>query len=209
MPANIGFTNYSFIEALANLHTVLIAGAIYPDNVFFAFSFVALTFIYILSKRVFTRKEHKMQVTVKKPGVPVGSYLAIFLSIDPIDNQYGPALRWVFEITSGPYISKTISRFTRPEFTTNNAAGKMLNGIVGRQVEADEEIDLSDYFGKLYQIEVKESPKGESVRVERCYPSNPKLNTIIRDRIGFPHPPKLPTMEELMLAGEGHQPEPE
>ncbi len=150
-----------------------------------------------------------MQVTVKKPGIPVGHYLAVFLRIDAVDNQYGPALRWVFEIAAGPYISKEISRFTRTEFTTANAAGKMLNGIVGREVEADEQIDLSDYFGKPYQIEVKESPKGESTRVERCYPSNPKLVTTVPSRIGFPHAPTLPSMEELMLAGEGHQPDPE
>lgn len=150
-----------------------------------------------------------MKVTVTKPGVPAGTYLTIFSRVENIDNQYGPALRWVFEITAGLYISKEISRFTRPDFTITNAAGKMLNGIVGRTVQADEEVDISDYYGRPYQVEVKESPKSESTRVERCYPSNPSLTTTVPSRTGFPKPPTLPTMDQLIMAGEGHRPEPD
>ncbi len=150
-----------------------------------------------------------MKVTVTKPGVPAGDYLAVFSRVENIDNQYGPAIRWVFTITSAPYISKEVSRFTPPDFTISNASGKILNGIVGRHIQADEEIEISDYFGRPYQIEIKESPKGESTRVERCYPLNPSLTTITPSRPGLPKPPQLPTMDQLIMAGEGHQPEPD
>jgi len=148
-----------------------------------------------------------MQVTIKKPGVPPGNYLARFSRIENVENQYGTAIRWVFTINSGPYTSKEISRFTTPDFTLTNAAGKMAEGVAGRKLEADEEIDLDQYFGKLYQVEVELAPKGESTRVARCYPANPELTVIHRGPM--PRPPELPTMDQLILAGAGHQPNPE
>ena len=106
-----------------------------------------------------------MKLVVSSGGVPAGSYQAAFKEAEAVDNDYGPGLRWVFEVASGPYAGQKTSRITAQTPTPKNACGRILAGLLGKKLTADEEIDLSNFVGNTYLIVVAETQTGMT-RVE-------------------------------------------
>lgn len=110
-----------------------------------------------------------MKLVLTSGGVPAGSYLAKFLGVEPTEaGQYGPGIKWSFEVITGRYAASKVCRTTGVFPTQKNSCGKMLMGISGKANEG-EEIDLADYVGKTYLIVLVQRPEGgtslESVSV--------------------------------------------
>lgn len=106
---------------------------------------------------------------VSAGGVPVGSYVANFVGIEPTSNEFGEGLKWEFEVASGPHKGQKTSRMTTNIPSLKNAAGKILAGLVGHTLTPGEQIDPVAYKGKPYLIVVAATDKG-STRIESVSP---------------------------------------
>jgi hypothetical protein len=108
-------------------------------------------------------------LTVKSGGVPAGSYTATFAGIEPQpenkEKGYAAGLRWKFTIDAGPQKGQTASRITSTSPTPKNAAGKMLTGLLGRELKEGESVDPDTLIGKRYMIVVA-AGQGGGTRVE-------------------------------------------
>ena len=101
-----------------------------------------------------------MKLILTHGGVPAGSYVAKFVGVQPSEpNQYGPGLRWTFEIVAGPHAGSKVSKTTGTNPTPKNQAGKMLIALSGKTVMG-EEIDLAACVGKNYLLVVVNRPEG-------------------------------------------------
>jgi len=97
-----------------------------------------------------------MKLSVSSGGVPVGSYRAKFLGVEPTQNDYGEGLRWKFQVIGGPHAGLAIARTTGKCPTPKNAAGKILSGLSGNPLTVGVEFDLATYVGKDYLVSVAE-----------------------------------------------------
>jgi hypothetical protein len=121
---------------------------------------VALGWLTGRSLNQFLFLEFLMKLILSNGGVPAGSYVAKFLGVEATEpNQYGPGIRWNFEIVSGPQVGAHIGRPTGVKPTPKNKCGQFLIGISGKSV-LGEEIDLSAYVGRNYLIVVVNRPEG-------------------------------------------------
>ncbi len=103
-----------------------------------------------------------MKLKVSSGGVPKGTYLAKFVSVESITNDYGPGLTWKWEVLRGPHAGQSVGRITTPTPTAKNACGKILSGLLGKSLSVDEEVDLSLLVGKAYLVVVVETDRGGS-----------------------------------------------
>jgi hypothetical protein len=117
-----------------------------------------------------------------KYGAPAGVYVGPFLSLDEFKGDgkprmghdgkpMGPAVEWQFEVGQGPHKGQIIGRITSAKPTAKNSCGVLLQGLVGRPLKPDEEVDVSQYVGKVYQLVVsasKENP--EKTYVTQIFP---------------------------------------
>jgi acyl-homoserine lactone acylase PvdQ len=113
----------------------------------------------------FFKEKFSMLLKITAGGVPAGSYHAIFKNAEAVTNDYGPGLRWIFEVVGGPHAGQTASRTTTQSPTTQNSCGKLLSGITGKPLSIGVEFELSAYIGKAYLIVVGEGKTG-ATRVE-------------------------------------------
>jgi hypothetical protein len=110
-----------------------------------------------------------------KFGAPVGVYVAKFLGIQPMKNEskvgrdgkpMGPAVEWQFEIVEGDHVGQIVGRITPAEPTSRNICGTLLNGLFGRTISPEEDVDTDPFIGKLYQVVIspgKENPEKTNV----------------------------------------------
>lgn len=91
-----------------------------------------------------------LSTSVKVLGacVPAGSYVAKFVDVEPINNDYGPGLEWRWEIVSGPHAGQMVKRTTSNQPTTKNICGQIIAGLKGKPLSANEDINLSEFVAK-------------------------------------------------------------
>jgi hypothetical protein len=107
---------------------------------------------------------------VKPAGPPPGSYRARFVGVEQTNHiEFGPGLRFVFEILSGPHAGLRASRVTPAAPTLTNAAGRMLSGLAGRPLRADEAVDADAFVGREYLLTVEQTMTG-ATRVATAVP---------------------------------------
>lgn len=104
-------------------------------------------------------------------GPPPGIYTGGFTEFKPTTSeQYGAGLCLTWTVDSGEHNGTKVSRTGKPQPTANNSMGKLLTGLLGRQMKAGESVNLSDFVGRRYTIVVGPSPSGKSTRVESVLP---------------------------------------
>ncbi|WP_171468901.1 hypothetical protein [Frigoriglobus tundricola] len=92
--------------------------------------------------------------------MPAASYRAKFVGVEPVEaNQFGPGLRWVFEVAAGQHTGTRVSRTTGAVPTLKNACGKFLMAVSGKNA-VGETVDLTTLVGKVYLIIVVQRPEG-------------------------------------------------
>jgi hypothetical protein len=110
-----------------------------------------------------------MKLKVCGGGVPAGAYAGKFLGIEPIPADpirgFGEGLRWQFEVLTGPHKGARTSRITTTKPSLKNACGKMLQGVCGKTLMLDEEVDLEAFVGHNYLVVVQATENG-AARVE-------------------------------------------
>lgn len=99
--------------------------------------------------------------------LPPGVYTAKFLGVEetPPNDEYGPGLRWKFEVLAGPQAGRQASRITGVNPTQKNAAGKLLASLIGQPLADGAEVDLAKYIGQRCTVVVGLAASG-STRVE-------------------------------------------
>lgn len=108
---------------------------------------------------------------VSEAGVPPGDYLAAYLGVEDTNHiDYGPGLRFQFEVTEGEYAGRKVSRYAPPQPTLGNITGRIIAGLVGRVLRRDEELDIEQYVGQEYRVTVEATEKG-STRVAKVAPT--------------------------------------
>jgi hypothetical protein len=70
----------------------------------------------------------------------------------------GPAIRWEWRITQGPYRGRVISRITSKQVTANNICHRLLRGVLGGEITPGEKVRVSHCVGLSYLIEVGPNP---------------------------------------------------
>jgi hypothetical protein len=113
-------------------------------------------------------------LTVSEGGVPPGTYSATFVGTEPQpenkERGFPPGLRWRFKISAGPLAGQIASRVTGPAPSPKNGCGKMLSGLLGRQLTPQEQVDPEKLVGQPCSIVVAPGQMG-GTRVEAVVPA--------------------------------------
>lgn len=104
-------------------------------------------------------------------GVPAGTYRGVLETIERTTHpEFGDGLRCGWRIVEGAYAGMIASRTCNPYPTPTNAAGKLMAGLLGRQIMPGEKVSLGACIGRSYMVVVGVGRNGQSTRVESCVP---------------------------------------
>lgn len=107
-------------------------------------------------------------------GVPAGTYTGIFKGIESVpplpDKDYGPAVKFIFEVTQGEHKGKTPTRITalpKGGPSHKNALGRMILALLGGESpKVGESPNIEALRGKEYLVIVSPAGEGKATRVE-------------------------------------------
>jgi hypothetical protein len=104
-------------------------------------------------------------------GVPAGAYTGVFKGFEPCETSKGAALRWSWEVTSGPHAGQTATCLTDPSKPTpRNKLGRLLTAMAGGKLGDGESFDPTTVVGKAYTVIVTPGSGGGGTRVETVAP---------------------------------------
>jgi hypothetical protein len=117
-----------------------------------------------------TKSLFKVTVEESFESVPVGGYRTKFLRVEEAEGskEYGPALRWCFEVTDGALTGKLATALTGTKFTAKTNAGKLLSQLQGKALEKGQTVDLSQFIGQVYAANVIATESG-STKVDSVF----------------------------------------
>jgi hypothetical protein len=103
--------------------------------------------------------------------LPVGSYFTMFKSVEPFSNASGTVKdkwRWAWEVVSGTHKGKMATALTDQKLTAMNHAGRLVSGMAGRGLQANEDVSalLASFVGKPFLVSVATGPKGGKPSVQ-------------------------------------------
>ena len=104
-------------------------------------------------------------------GPPPGIYTGKFSDVKQTESaEYGPGVCLTWTVDAGDHNGAKTSRTGKPVPTAANIIGKLISGLMGRQMKPGESVNLSEFIGRRYTLVVGMSPSGKSTRVESCIP---------------------------------------
>lgn len=127
----------------------------------------------------------KLTFTKSKFDVPEGQYVTRFAGLEMLDPKPGeaprlgrdgkpmaPGMAWRFEILEGPETGKQADRVTGRIPGPKNVCGRFLAAVTGQLLKDGMEVDLDQYVGKRYRVNVvpKEQSEGTCVSDQGIVP---------------------------------------
>ncbi len=110
-----------------------------------------------------------------------GVYLAKLADLQEEEGQFGPFVKWSFELNEEGYEGQTIrGQSSMPEtFTAGTKMWQWAQGLLGRAIRPGETIDLMDLIGNecLLTIGHKETDRGTFATVDAVNPVRRKKPT--------------------------------
>ncbi len=106
--------------------------------------------------------------TPRKPLEP-GEYVARLVRCRPHRSEHGPVVVLAFDVDG-----REVLRHVSTKCTNSNAAGRMVAGLLGRQMEPGKPVDLRPLINKPFRITVERRSDGV-VRVADNPPPSPVL----------------------------------
>jgi hypothetical protein len=104
-------------------------------------------------------------------GPPPGTYKAVLTAIESTTHpEYGEGLRFSWQIAEGMSAGLLAARTCNPHPTPTNATGRLMAGLLGRQIKPGEKVSLAGCIGRNYMVVVGMGRNGQSTRVESCVP---------------------------------------
>jgi hypothetical protein len=89
-----------------------------------------------------------------------GSYEAIFMRYEGDEMEHGPVFKLFFEITNDhEYEGKELSRLVSQKFNPQSHLFQTVQGLLGRPIRPNEEIDLDDLVGRPCVLNVGHNVK--------------------------------------------------
>jgi hypothetical protein len=84
---------------------------------------------------------------------PPGRHVVELDSVTEIENDIGPALRWVFRIPNGPDAGRTYEKVTGREMILGTALGDLVEMLYGRKLAVGDSVDpIGDCVGKRFVL---------------------------------------------------------
>jgi hypothetical protein len=104
-------------------------------------------------------------------GPPAGIYVATFEGVKSTNHeQWGPGAQFSMKVAAGQHAGTVSTRTGKPTPTARNITGKLLTGLLGRQIAPGEKINLAGLIGKKFRIVVEKGADGESTRLGAIMP---------------------------------------
>lgn len=97
-------------------------------------------------------------------GLPIGSYAARFTAAEPFDNEFGPAVKLIFEVLQGEHQGQKASRICSAKLSPKSNLFKFLQAFKGGKLELGDQIDLFSFLGQQGMM-IVEATTGGSTRV--------------------------------------------
>jgi hypothetical protein len=105
-----------------------------------------------------------VKLKVSPGGVPPGNYTTTFAGLENVTSEkYGEGLRWKFKVAQGMHAGQMASRITGLTPSPRNACGKMLSGLLGRQLNPDEEVEVGQFIDQVFMAVVAAAENGTRV----------------------------------------------
>jgi hypothetical protein len=87
--------------------------------------------------------------------LPQGLYVGEFLGIEARESTNGEYRRWGWEILEGTYAGRKVYANTSTNFGPQAKARQWVENIVGRELEAGEQIDVNDLVGGKHHLMIE------------------------------------------------------
>lgn len=131
-----------------------------------------------------------MEFVMGSGGVPVGSYRAKFVGVEPYterQEQYGPGLALRFEVLDVEHAGAVATRICSQKMTPKSVLGKLAVAIKGSAIAHGESFSFANYVGVTGSIIVEETDSGGS-----------RVSAFLRDST----PTAQPTPQPATSSGE-------
>jgi hypothetical protein len=129
-----------------------------------------------MEKKIMPENPWIVQAPKQIEQVPIGSYTAKFQGVSTLQLPTGEdKWRWAWKINNGEHANKEASALTDIAINLNTHAGRLISGLLGRQLVAGEDVEqvIEGCKGKTYIVSVQPGPKGgkPAVRMVAALPT--------------------------------------
>jgi hypothetical protein len=88
-------------------------------------------------------------------ALPQGLYVGELFDIEPRESANGEYRRWGWEVLEGPYAGRKVYANTSTNFGPQAKARQWVENILGRELEAGEQISTEDLVGGKHHLMVE------------------------------------------------------
>ena len=88
-------------------------------------------------------------------ALPPGLYVGKLLDIESRESANGEYRRWGWEILEGPYAGRKVYANTSTNFGPQAKARQWVENVLGRELEAGEQVGLEDLVGGKHHLMVE------------------------------------------------------
>jgi hypothetical protein len=87
--------------------------------------------------------------------LPTGLYIGKLLGVEPRESANGEYRRWSWEVLDGPEAGRTVYANTSTNFGPQAKARQWVENVLGRELEAGEQIGIEDLVGDKHHLMVE------------------------------------------------------
>ena len=87
--------------------------------------------------------------------LPPGLYIGKLLDVEPRESANGEYRRWSWEVHDGPEAGRTLYANTSTNFGPQAKARQWVENVLGRELEAGEQIGIEDLVGDKHHLMVE------------------------------------------------------
>jgi hypothetical protein len=94
-------------------------------------------------------------ITTDYEPLPPGLYVGKLSDIEPRESATGEYRRWRWDILEGPYAGRRVYANTSTNFGPQAKARQWVENILGRELEAGEQIGVEDLLGGKHHLMIE------------------------------------------------------
>lgn len=117
-------------------------------------------------------------------ALPPGAYPAALLNLGEGEGKFGPFLDWTFELDDADGEATQVSRRTSTKTGPGSIARVLVEALLGRDVQLDEEVDLDGLMGRRAVLEIETNANGYD-HIVNAMPGGPGGTGVSVDDIAF------------------------
>jgi len=99
--------------------------------------------------------------------LPVGEYLVRLTELTEVEGKFGTQLRFRLEVVEGKHAGRLLTAFASPSGNPASKCVRWVSALLGRHLQAGEQVDLTTLVGKLARavVVLKTTADGREVNV--------------------------------------------